>query len=402
MVGGNMVKSFIRRIIVDKITEKGQVEGAPIVNFLEREISVEGEDMYVGQGWLEWLFWLGGFYLALPANTYGVVVFPDGTSHNLKGGLHEVPAGVYQVYYVDKHERTDTSAPVSEMTTDGEKLTLQVILRYRVDEPVLALSIAHPVETLMEHIETDVAQYIRTHDHGDIADSSDKQDSKLFAFFSERHSRRKPLSDAISITGIELKDFTGDREYVEMRRKARMDERQNQIERQQAEYQQELNRLKALHKADNERLAAEHSASLARYDAEHKAEKEKIEAHHEKEMQDILHEVNLRKIKLDDKSKHLQRREEEFLKAIDAISSSFSSGYPTNPNVIATMTELVAALKEGVDDDEKSGSEPTVEENTSSAGNNRSTKPRAVPEVTDKVEKLTNTLLNLLNPKNKK
>jgi len=392
MVGGNMLKSFIRRVILDKITEKGQVEGAPIVNFLERKISVEGEDMYVGQGWLEWLFWLGGFYLALPANTYGVVVYPDGTSHNLKGGLHdEVPAGVYQVYYVDKHERTDTSAPVSEMTTDGEKLTLQVILRYRVDEPVLALSIARPVETLMEHIETDVAQYIRTHDHSDIADSSDKQDSKLFAFFSERHNRRKPLSDAISITGIELKDFTGDREYVEMRRKARMDERQNQIERQQAEYQQELNRLKALHKADNEKVAAEHTASLEKKATEHKVEIEKMEARHQKEKQDILIQVQLQEIDLDNKRKHLQRRENEFFKAIDAISAATNtSGYPMNSNVIKVMTDLVAALKEEVENEPNSAEKKSTTEKSRTA-------PLASP--TDKVEKLTNTLLNLLNPK---
>lgn len=390
-----MLRSFLHRVILDKITERGQIEGAPIVNFLDRKISVEGEDMYVGQGWLEWLFWIGGFYLALPPNTYGVVVFPDGTSHELRGGLHEVPAGVYQVCYVDRHERTDTSAPVSEMTTDGEKLTLQVILRYHIDNPVLALSIARPVETLMEHIETDVAQYIRTHDHGDIADSSDKPDSKLFAFFSERHNRRKPLSDAISITGVELKDFTGDREYVEMRRKARMDERQNQIERQQAEYQQELNRLKALHKADNERLAAEHTASQEKKATEHKVEIEKMEARHQKEKQEILLQVQLQEIDLDNKRKHLQRRENEFFKAIEAISAATTtSGYPTNPNVIKVMTDLVAALKEGV------GSEQAPAVESSSAEN----KPSAVATAsasapTDKVEKLTNTLLNLLKPK---
>ena len=93
------------------------------------------------------MFWASAFYLALPPNTYGVVAYPDGSSRNLPGGLHEVPAGVYKVYYVDDRERTDTSDPVSEMTTDNEKLTLQVILRYHVIDPVLALGIAHPVET---------------------------------------------------------------------------------------------------------------------------------------------------------------------------------------------------------------------------------------------------------------
>jgi hypothetical protein len=372
-----MLQSFFRRAILDSIKEKGKVEGAPTVNFLEKTISVEGDDIYVEHGALGWIFMTAGFYLALPPHTYGVVVDPDGTARNLPGGLHEVPAGVYKLYYVDDHERTDISAPVSEMTTDGEKLTLQVILRYHVTDPVLALRIAQPVETLMEHIETDVAQYIRTHDHGDIADSADKHDNKLFSFFSERHNRRKPLSDAIAITGIELKDFTGDKEYVEMRRKARMNERQNQIERQQAEYQQELNRLKAQHKADNEKAAAEH-----------KAEIEKIEARHEKEKQEILHQVHLLEIELADKRQHLQRRENEFTKAIEAISAATSSiNFPLNSSIVETMSELVAALKEEVDNG--SGTAARV---------NRITRPTAQAG-TDKVEKLTNTLLNLLNPK---
>ncbi|MBI5955168.1 MAG: hypothetical protein HY865_26220 [Chloroflexi bacterium] len=381
----------IRRMILNRIEEKGRAEGAPIVNFPERTISVEGEDIYVGQGWVEWFLLVSGFYLALPPNTYGVVVYPDGKVRKLPGGMYEAPAGVYRIHYVDNHERTDVSEPVSELTTDGEKLTLKIIVRYRVIEPILALEIANPVETMMVHIETDVAQYIRTHDHSDIADSSEKGGRKIFNFFSERHNSRVPLSKAISILGVELKEFAGDKEYVEMRRQVRKDERQIQAGKRLEELQQEFDQLKAMNKAENERLAAEHVAKLAKAEAEHKAEKEKIEANHEKAMQDILHDVNLRKIKLDNKGKHLQRREEEFLKAIDAISKSFSSGYPTNPNVIKTMTDLVAALKEGVDSDD-------AEENMSETSN-RPTKPRVSPEPTDKVEKLTNTLLNLLDPK---
>jgi regulator of protease activity HflC (stomatin/prohibitin superfamily) len=394
-----MAQSLLRRLVLNYIEEKGRIEGAPKVTFLEKKISVEGEDMRAGQGWLQWLTLVSAFYLALPPNAYGVVVFPNGTSHNMPGGLHEVPAGLYKIQYVDSHERFDFSSPVSEMTTDGEKLTLKIILRYRVIDPVLALSITRPVETLIEHVETDLAQYIRTHDHGDIADSSDGREySKLFSFFSERHSRRIPLSQALSITGIELKDFTGDREYVEMRRKARMDERQTKIEKEQAEYLQEFNRLKAQYKADNEKSVAIHTADLEKKATEHRAEVEKMQARHESEKHEILHDVRLREIELDDRSKHLQRRENEFAKAIDAISTTFASGYPMNPNIIKTMTDLVAALKEDVE----SGAKPTAESKPAEAkpteGEARAAPP-ASPTPTDKVEKLTNTLLDLLNPK---
>jgi hypothetical protein len=380
MVGGNMLK-LIRRVMLNRIEEKGRASGAPIVNFPERTISIEGEDVYVGQKQLEWLFFVSAFYLALPPYTYGVVVYPDGTSHNTPGGLQKVPPGVYGIHYVDKHERTDTSEPVSEMTIDGEKLTLQVILRYCVVNPEHVLSIARPVETLMEHVEADVAQYIRTHDHSEIADSADNSNSRLFSFFSERHKRRIPLSDAISITGIELKEFRGDKEFVEMRRRERTDERQIQSEKKLEELQQELNRIKSQHKVENEK---------------HLADLDTMNAHHQKEIQDIQYVVKMREIELDGKSKHLQRREEEFRKAIDAISSSFSSGYPTNPNVIATMAELVAALKEGVGNEQAPSPETSPTEDKSPARKNH-TVPSASPS--DKVEKLTNTLLNLLKPK---
>jgi hypothetical protein len=401
-----MCQAFLRKVILSRIEERGRAEGAPIVNFPERTISIEGEDMYVGQGWLEWLFVIGGFFLALPPHTYGVVVYPDGTARNLQGGMYEnVPAGVYRVHYVDNHERTDVSAPVSEITTDGEKLTLRIIVRYRVINPAIALGIANPIETMMEHIETDVAQYIRTNDHGDIADSSDKPDSKLFAFFSERHSRRIPLSQAISIIGVELKEFAGDRDYVEMRRKERMDERQIEAEKKQEELQQELNRLKvqyrvenekiaAEHSADLERNAAEHSAALQRSAAEHRAEKEKIEAHHEKEKQDIMIEVQSREIDLDNKRGYLKTQAANFSQVIEAITQAFSSGIPMNSSVIKNINDLFAAYQEDMDRvlqfDASAKQKPPANEGGT---------PPPSPKGSDKVEKLTHTLLNLLNPK---
>jgi hypothetical protein len=364
---------WLRRIVLESIEETGRVEGAPIVNFPERIISVEGEDMYVGQKLLERFLDVSAFYLALPPNTAGVVVYPDGTSYELEGKLYKVPIGVYSIHYVDKRERTDLSGPVSEITTDNEKLTLQVILRYHVKDPVLALSIVHPIATLMEHIETDVAQYIRTHNHNEIADTADNTHSRLFAFFSERHERRKPLSDAISITGIELKEFAGDKEYVEMRRKVRIDETQSELNKQLEKHQQEISRLKS----------------------EFKAEIGKMEAMHENEKKEIMHQAELREIELEDRRNHLQRRENEFFKAIDAISLAISSSaYPTNSNVIKIMTDLVSALKEDVGTETYAGAEAVPTENKSATGESRTT-----PTGSDRVEKLTNTLLNLLNPK---
>ena len=388
----------LRGFELGRIAERGRQQGAPTVVFSERKISSPGEDIYVANSLWRMITRTSGFYLPLPPDTSGVVIFPDGKSHNMEGGVHEVPPGLYKLQYVDRHERLDFSSPISEMTTDGEKLSLTVILRYRVVDPLVALRIERPVETLIEHVEADVAQYIRTHNHDDIADGSENQlEGKLLSFFIQRHNHRFPLSRAFVITGIELKDFTGDNEYLQMRRKASMDERKNRIELVQATYQQELGQLKAQYKAENEKSMAEHNAELAKKATEHRAETEKMEARHEKEKQEILHQVHLREIELDDKRKHLQRRENEFAKAMDAISTTFSSGYPTNPNIIKTMTDLVAALKEEVNFEPNPA--PETAEGKSATSENRSTRPPVSSAGSDKVEKLTNTLLNLLNPK---
>jgi regulator of protease activity HflC (stomatin/prohibitin superfamily) len=391
-----MNQSPLHRFALRRIEEAGRRLGAPTVTFSGKKISVPGEDIYVPNSITRFITRTSGFYLPLPPNAFGVVIFPDGTSHNMEGGVHAAPMGLYKLQYVDRHERLDFTSPISEMTTDGEKLTLKVVFRYRVVNPLIALQIDKPAEALIEHIEADVAQYIRTHDHTDIADSSENHlDSKLLSFFIQRHNRRIPLSKAFIITGIELKDFTGDNEYVQMRRKARMDERQNKIEKEQVGYQQELGILKAQYQAENEKNMAEHKAELEKKATEHKAEIEKMEARHKKEKQGILDQVHLREIELDDKRKHLQMRGEEFSQVIDAISRSFSSGIPMNPSVMKYITDLFDAYKEEIDGESQPAS--TAGQKSSASANH--TPPFASPTASDKVEKLKNTLLSLLNPK---
>lgn len=392
-----MNQPFLRRYVLEGIERRGRRQGAPVVTFPQRTISVEGESIYVADGIRFLITRTSGFYLSLPANAFGVVVFPNGTSHNMEGGVHDVPPGLYRLHYVDKHERLDHSSPISELTTDGEKLTLKVVLRYRVVDPITALRIDRPIENIIEHVEADIAQYIRTHDHSDIADSAEQnQDSKLLSFFIQRHNRRFPLSKAFIITGIELKEFFGDDEYVEMRRKASTEKRKNRIEKEQAALQQELNLIKAQYQVANEKSIADHNAELARKAAEHMVEMGKLEARYEKEKQEIMEQVHLNEIELDDRRKHLQRRENEFAKAVDAISTAISSGY-TNPVVVKTIADLAAALKEDVNSEYRPTSE--LSESKLSTNQKRIATPPISPAEGDRVEKLTNTLLGLLNSK---
>jgi hypothetical protein len=181
---------------------------------------------------------------------------------------------------------------------------------------------------------------------------------------------------------------------VELRRKVRMSEQQSQLDRQQAQYQQELNRLKAQHKVENEKVAAEHAADLEKTAAEHKAEKEKIEARHQKEMQDILMQVQLREIDLDNKRGYLHTQTANFAQVIEAITQAFSSGIPMNSSVIKNINDLFAAYKEDMDKvmqfDSSAQQKPQTDGKSA---------PPPPPTGSDKVEKLTKTLLNLLKPR---
>jgi len=363
--------SILQSLIFREIERNGRSQGSPTIKFESRKITVSGEDLFSGERWYERFLEANAFYLSLPSNVYGVVIDPDGTPHNLAGGLHRVPPGLYKLQYVDKHERYDVTAPISEMAMDGEKITLTVMVRYRVTEPLTALRIDKPIETLIEHLQTDLAQYIRTHNHNDIADSPQTNGtSKILSFFVQRHADRHPLSRAIAITGIELKEFTGDKDYIDIRRNDLIQQQQDQIDMQQLERKKEIEKLKADHKVALDTINAKAAADQAALRSE------------------ILHESNKRDILLDEMRQQSQRRHELVVKAVDAISQALEhSGYSRNTAEIkSAIGDLLSAIRED---------KPETAQSSSKGANNNN--PRA--NKNDKIEDLTNTLLNLLKPR---
>jgi hypothetical protein len=253
---------------------------------------------------------------------------------------------------------------------DGEKLTLTVMVRYHVKEPLTALRIDKPVETLIEHLQTDVAQYIRTHKHNDIADDpTTSGESKILAFFTQRHAGRSPLSQALDITGIELKEFTGDKEYINIRRNELIKVQQDKIDIEQLNRQKEIEKLKADHKVAIDSINAKAAADQTALRNE------------------ILYESNKRDIQLDEMRQRSQRRHELVVKAVDAISQALEhSGYSRNTAEIkSAISDLLSAIRED---------KPETAQASSKGSNNGSHTTS-----TDKIEDLTNTLLNLLKPR---
>ena len=339
----------------------GRRRGSSEVEFDPRTLSVFGRQFQIS-------FLLGADYINLPPNAYGILVHPDGTNHRVNGGIQRLPSGQYTLYYVDNHNRANDIDLISEMTQDGEKISLRICIHYRVIDPLILTEIKDPVETLLTTISADVLQYIRTRNRSEIADSAqEKNGGQLFRFILERHNGRFPLSRAFILTGLELKEFIGDQTFVAMRRDARVDEMKNQLEKARTEYHQELERM----------------------GIKHKTEMEKNAAAHEKEKQDILQQVRLRDIQLDDARKRSQRRHDRMSQAVEAITRAMEpSGYPRNANEIkAIATELLTAMKD--ETAEEINPIPDVAEKAAQATQQKQTNG-------DKVEKLTNRLLSLL------
>lgn len=134
-------------------------------------------------------------------------------------------------------------------------------------------------------------------------------------------------------------------------------------------------------KLETEVSVIDRSAELETKLAIRQAELEAIKAGSETEREEILNHIYLQKIELERQRKYLGLRVQEFAQIMEVVSHQLASGYPLNPAVMKTMTELLDAYKE----------EPIDESQSPLPNHGTSTR--------DKVETLKNTLLSLLNTK---
>ncbi|MDP1544843.1 MAG: hypothetical protein Q8L87_02390 [Anaerolineales bacterium] len=368
----------IRDLVREEIRRKGRRSSAPDISFEEKQVINDGESIYLREGW-SWLTGVSAFYLSLPATSWGVVTHPDGSQHSPQGGLYEVPPGVYKLQYVDQHERHEYTDRVSEVTTDGEKLTLSMLLHYRVINPLVVCQIDRPVETLMANIETDLAQYIRTHAHNDIAESGDTREAgKIHQFFLDRHLKRNLLSRAFRINSVEIKDFTGDAEYFNMRRNQALQQRRDEIAT------EEFNR-----KREIERIHAEHNLEIDHLKAAAKAEMQALQGR-------ILDETRTREIELERIRRKDERRHELLVGAITTIRQAIeNAGYSHDSSEIKSIIDelLITIMTDApIMDHKAKGQDQT---GTAKYGEAKDTTP-PLSTVEQKIKNLTNTLRNLL------
>lgn len=204
----------IRYLILRRKEHNGRLLGSQSIKFDDKTIAVAGEDIIVKAGFVYTLFSASAFYLPLPSETFGIVTFPDGEVHNLAGGLHLALPGLYKLNYVDKRERSLVIPKISETTNDGKKVDLQIIISYRIIDPIKVLQFDRPINSLINYVKLDLSTYIRIQKYSDLINAFKMG---FYSSFINSFNSQMEISKSLQITNIELiegniekEEFTSD------------------------------------------------------------------------------------------------------------------------------------------------------------------------------------------------
>ena len=314
--------------------------------------------------------WWNAYYLNLHPTHYAVAIAPDGQFISLKGGYNfPLPAGQYILHYVDKQNRVSVIPRISEVTLDGAQVSLELVLTYRVVDPIKALEVQHPIDAFFISIQSDLKEFIRSHKHDEIVGSSDGRavDNGLVTqYIREQHLERRQMSRLFLIVDIVVEQKVGDPKLTEIRESFQAEKRQNIAKAELLKQNQEL-----------ERKVAEQDAEIKR-----------IRAESEAAQQDIIQTMQLQKIELEDARLTLQTRQAKTMRAMDAIVQAVSApAAPGDRRGVEIAQQLLDELRSA-----SSSSPETAAGPESHAASEPGKKPN--PE---RIDALTETLLNWLN-----
>lgn len=347
------------------LESRGRRRRSPQFDFPVNEIYSRGEVRHIS-------FLTNALYINLHSTLYAVGIAPDGKIFNLKGGFnYPLFPGRYTVHYVDKQNRVAAIPRVSETTLDGSQVTLELVITYRVSDPVKAFEVQHPVDNLFVLIQSDLKGFIRSHSYDEIIGGNDGRmvDNGLVErYVRDQHASRHQMSKLFFIADIVVREKLGDPKLTAIRGNFQIEQRQNI--------------------ADNELL--KQNQDLQKKVAAQDAEIRRIKAQSDVEQQDILQKMHFQKIDLEQARMELQYRQGKMERAMSAITQALSAPtYPRDPRELEIIKELLGELSShpGASPDGVIGQE---EHQTS-----RSTR---TPN-TERIDTLTDTLLNWLNHK---
>ncbi len=298
----------------------GRRRPAPRYFFAGDQIVTEGTARKVSSFW-------GGTYINLHSTLCAIAVGPDGKTIPLQGGYNSLPAGHYTVYYVDKQDRAFEMPRLTETTRDGAQVSLDLIVTYRVTNPVRALEVPQPVNRLLTFVSADLKEFIRCHNYDDIIGDNKEQTIKneLFSHhIMDQHTSRHQISKLFMIESIVVKEKIGDPKLTEIREDLQVKTRQTVANSELTQQNQEL-----------EKRVASQDAEIKRIRAESEAEQQKI-----------TQEMKMQSLKFEQAKAEMQYRQETMIRAMNAIGQALAGAVsPMDARQMAIIKEIIGEFQ---------------------------------------------------------
>lgn len=339
----------------------GRNKPAPRYIFAETEIVSVGYPRKVSDLWQ-------ATFLNLHPTHYGVAIGPDGRIINLKGGYNPLPPGRYTIHYVDKQNRVNHLPRTGETTYDGFHVALELVITYRVIDPIKALEVQQPVETLLHFVQSDLKEFIRSHKYDQLVgdmEGNKLENEQIARCIKEQHASRHQLSRLFLIADVVVNEKIGDLKVTEIREKYQIDQRQLAAQSEMQRQNQELARKVAEQEAEIRRMKLEAEAGL----------------------QDTMRKLEMQRIELENTRADFQQRQEKWMRAMDAIGQAFSSPASSrDPQVMDVIRQLLGTMG-------ATTPAPTLVVQADLPGDSTTEPP---DPATEEMDSLTNTLFSLL------
>lgn len=342
----------------------GRGEPAPQFTFSVNEIYSPGEIRNVSS-------LTKALYINLHYTLDAVATSSDGKILNLKGGFnYPLVPGRYIVHYVDKQNRVSKLPRVTGITTDGSQVSLELVITYRVSDPVRALEVQQPVENLFLLIQSDLKEFIRSHSYAEIFEGSGghKVDVTLLARYIREQHRSRHLSKLFFLADVVIGERIGDPKLTEIQENFQVQQRQKAAESELLKQKKELERKVASQDAEIERIKAESEVS----------------------QQSILQKMKLQSMELERARAEMHYKQEKWMRGMDAIAQAFSAPtYPRDPREVEMIKELLGAL----------GGASSLNPDMAAGQENPPVSGSVRPSNSDRIDALTDTLLSWLDRK---
>jgi len=340
----------------------GRQKPAPKYTFPENEVVSPGYPRDVSDLWK-------ATYLRLHPTHFAVAISPDGRMTNLQGGYNILSPGLYNIHYVDRQDRVNNIPRTSEITSDGFQVAMELVISYRVIDPFRAVEVKNPVDMLLRLIQANLKEFIRSHKYEDIVGDLDGRkidNEQVAAYIREQHISRSPLARLFNIIDVVVKEKFGDPKVIEMREKYQISQQQ----------------------LDNQRALQVKNQELEKKVVDQDVLIKQIKAKSAVDQQNIVQQMELQKIDLEKARADFQYRQENLVKAMDAIVHIFSNQtYPPDRAEYEVIKELVIEMRaftSQTGDAERKGDK-------SPSGAGKAPNPQRINE-------LTRTLLNWRRP----